>query len=72
MKHCGSRITLIKRGELYAAIKANYLAVISTGEPTYRPVDLRTFPYILDFGIIKGISIRKLKAEFSYDFVNDH
>lgn len=71
-QHWGSRITLTKGRELFAALKANNLAAISSGEPTYWPTDRRKLPDLLDFGIVKGINTRQIKVESCFDLSYDH
>ncbi|KMQ93980.1 rna-directed dna polymerase from mobile element jockey-like protein [Lasius niger] len=50
----------------------NNLHPITTGEPTYWPTDRRKKPDVIDFCIVKGISVYQFKAESSFDLTSDH
>lgn len=68
----GSRLPTPKGRELYKAIEAQHLQVVSSGEPTYWPTDRRKIPDIIDFSVIKGINKSYLKAESCLDLSSDH
>jgi hypothetical protein len=68
----GSRITTTKGRELLQAMRNNNLNYLSTGKPTYWPTDTKKIPDVLDFCVIKGISMKRLKIDLSLDLSSDH
>ena len=73
-KHChwSTRLITPKGRELLKDMKANNLSHISMGEPTYWPSDRRRVSVLIDFGIVKRISINNLHEESSFDLSSDH
>lgn len=70
--HWGSRLNNPRGSELYKTVNELNIKTISTGEPTYWPTDINKIPDLLDFFIIKGIPIEKLKVVNNYDLSSDH
>lgn len=61
-----------KGRRLYQSMFENNLHRITTGEPTYWPTDRRKKPDVIDFCIVKGISVYQFKAESSFDLTSDY
>lgn len=68
----GSRLTLTRGKNLKKSIDFNHLTVISTGEPTYWPSDMKKTPDLVDFFVTKGINNHYMKVESSLDGSSDH
>ena len=68
----GSRLTNQKGRALSKTIKAKKYHHLSTGEPTYWPTDIAKIPDLLDFCVIKNISLKYMKAESCQDLSSDH
>lgn len=48
------------------------LSYLSTGEPTFWPIDKNKIPDLLDFCIVKGIAQPYLNAKSCLDLFSDH
>lgn len=70
--HFGSRLNTPRGNQLYAAVKARHLTVMSTGEPTYWPSDIDKIPDLLDFFLVKGISQDQMYIKSYFDLSSDH
>lgn len=70
--HWGSRLTTTKGKELLEACKQLNCEIISTGKPTYWPTDPNKIPDLIDFFIIRNISINYLHIEEAWDMSSDH
>lgn len=70
--HWGSRIITTRGRQLLKSIIGNNLQHISTGEPTYWPTDPNKTPDLLDFCVIKGISLNYLAIQSCWDLSSDH
>jgi hypothetical protein len=68
----GSRVTNPRGRRLLQSIENNNLNYISTGEPTYWPTDRQKIPDLLDFFIVKGISVNYMDITQSLDLSSDH
>ena len=69
----GSRLISPGKGnELLRAINESKCDYLSSGEPTYWPTDPRKIPDLLDFFILKGISLSCSQAEGIHDLTSDH
>lgn len=68
----GSRLATTKGKELYAVIKNNNMATLSTGQPTHWPSDLNKIPDVIDFCVTNGLNNKKFKIESSLDLSSDH
>lgn len=68
----GSRITTTKGHELMKTVQELKLNVISTGEPTYWPSDVKRKPDLVDFFVTRGLSSSSLHCHSSYDLSSDH
>jgi len=53
-------------------MQAENLSHISTGEPTYCLSDRKKVPDLIDFGVVKRLHVRSLRAESSFDLSSDH
>ena len=45
---------------------------MSTGKPTYWPTDLNKTPDLIDFFVIKNVSINYIEIDEVYDLSSDH
>lgn len=70
--HWGSRLTTHKGKVLYEAVRESRCESLSTGKPTYWPTDTSKIPDLIDFFIIKNISVNYLQVEESFDLNSDH
>lgn len=70
--HWGSRLSNTKGRELLSAIKDMKCDSISTGTPTYWPTDPKKIPDLLDFFIVKNVSLNYMRTFQSYDLNSDH
>ncbi len=70
--HWGSRLTTTKGKELLNAIRKCGCEAISTGKPTYWPTDPNKIPDLIDFFIIKNISVNYLQVDESQNLNSDH
>lgn len=70
--HWASRLTTPKGKELFQACNEEKCEIMSTGKPTYWPADINKIPDLIDFFIIKNISLNYLKVEESCDLHSDH
>ena len=68
----GSRLTTPKGRNLLKATHHLNLKYLSTGEPTYWPVDLNKIPDLLDFAVTKGISDVHSAIANNFDLSSDH
>lgn len=59
----GSRLVTIKGKELLEACKQLKCDILSTGRPTYWLTDLNRVPDLLDFFLVKNVSINYLHIE---------
>lgn len=70
--HWGSRITTPKGKILLQSIYKNNLQALSGGRPTYWPTDRRKIPDIIDFSVLKNISLNQIKATTIDELSSDH
>lgn len=70
--HWGSRLITPKGRQLYKAATGMGCEFISTGKPTYWPSDPNKTPSLIDFFVIKNISLNYLKIEEGFDMSSDH
>jgi len=70
--HWSSRLTTPRGRKLLKAIRAENLSHVSTGETNCWPSDRRKVPDLIDFGILKRLPVRSLRAESSFDLSSDH
>jgi hypothetical protein len=70
--HWGSRLITPRGRTLYKSVTEINLDFVSSGQPTYWPTDQNKIPDLLDFFIIKGISLNYLDVESSLDLSSDH
>ena len=68
----GSRLLTPISRALFNTISKMGLDVISSGEPTYWPTDVRKNPDVIDFGVMKNISRDLISVETSLDLFSDH
>lgn len=68
----GSRLTNPKGRELMKSIKNMKLDILSTGEPTYWPADIRKIPDCIDFIVFKGMSKNYCSIESCFELSSDH
>lgn len=68
----GSRVITTKGKHLFEAIKQTKCECQSTGKPTYWPADNNKTPDLIDFFILKGISLNYSSIEDNYDLSSDH
>ena len=66
IKHTG------KGNELLRAINESKFDYLSSGGPTYWPTDPRKIPDLLDFFILKCVSLSCSQAEGIHDLTSDH
>lgn len=57
---------------LKQALESHNAKYISTGEPTYWPIDNRKIPDLLDFFITKGTASYYSEINSSFDLFLDH
>jgi hypothetical protein len=67
-----SRLTTTKGRNLLRAMTQLNIKSLSTGEPTYWPIDKNKTPDLLDFVLIKGFSDTYTKIEGNLDLISDH
>ena len=67
----GSRLVTHIGRALFNTISKMGLDVISSGEPTYWPTDVRKIPDVIDFGVMKNISRDLISVETSLDLSSD-
>ena len=53
-------------------MQAENLSHVSTGEPTCWPSDRRKVPDFVDFGFVKRLPVRSLRAKSSFDLSSDY
>ena len=70
--HWGSRLTTSKGKELFNATKEYKSEILATGKPTYWPTDINKIPDLIDFFIIKNVSVNYLHIEEGWDLSSDH
>ena len=70
--HWGSRLTTPKGRQLISAITSAKLDVISGGQPTYWPSNLKKVPDLIDFAVIKNVKREQLSFVSSHDLSSDH
>jgi len=68
----GSRLNTTKGRALSNALREANWDVVSTAKPTYWPTDCSKLPDLLDFFIVKKLSINYLHAEEGLDLSSDH
>ena len=68
----GSRLDTTKGRELATGIHKHNYAILSTGTPTYWPIDQHKIPELLDFFIISGLSTAYADIKPSYDLSSNH
>jgi hypothetical protein len=68
----GSRLTTTKGRELAKTLEANNYSFLSTGAPTYWPMDPNKNPDLLNFFIINGINTIYTDVVQNYDLTSDH
>lgn len=68
----GSRLLSPRGRQLYNAVAANKLDVVSGGNPTYWPTDFNKLPDLIDFAVIKNIKRDQLIVSSSCDLSSDH
>ena len=68
----GSRNTTPRGRTLEKYIRKNYLNILSTGTPTYWPIDLNKKPDLLDFAVTRGPNTNKLKITPNHELSSDH
>lgn len=68
----GSRLTTTKGKELLEAINEYKCESLSTGKPTYWPTDPQKIPDLIDFFIIKNVSVNYMQIEEGWDMNSDH
>lgn len=70
--HWGSRLINTKGRELLEACIRSRCETVSTGRPTYWPTDPNKIPDLIDFFVIKNISLNYLHVEEAWDMHSDH
>lgn len=68
----GSRLITPRGRELKKAMDSLQLNHLSSGKPTYWPTDPNRIPDLLDFFVVKGISLHYAEVEESVDIASDH
>jgi hypothetical protein len=68
----GSRLTTTKGRELAKTMEANNYSFLSTGTPTYWPMDPTKQPDLLNFYIVNGINPIYTDVVSNYDLTSDH
>jgi hypothetical protein len=68
----GSRLTTTKGKELPNLTQDNNYSYLSSGTPTYWPTDPAKIPDLLDFFVIKGISLAYTDIVPSFELSSDH
>jgi hypothetical protein len=63
----GSRLTTTKDKELANLMQDNNYSYLSSGTPTYWPTDPAKIPHLLDFFLIKGISLAYTDIVLSFE-----
>jgi hypothetical protein len=56
----------------YQTIQEKQLEILSTGKPTYWPIDFNKTPDLLDFFAFKGLSHNSLDTRPSLEIASDH
>jgi hypothetical protein len=70
--HWGSRLTTTKGKELLEAIKQLKCESLSTAKPTYWPTDPNKIPDLIDFFVVRNISVNYIQVEEAWDLNSDH
>lgn len=70
--HWCSRYTSVKGKELLHVGKSLDCMFPSSGSPSYWPTDVNRHPDVIDFFIIRDLSINYIKVESSTDLSSDH
>lgn len=68
----GSRIATSRGKTLYASLTDLRLLILSSNEPTHWPYDTNRLPDIIDFGIAKGVDVKKISVYTTTDLNSDH
>lgn len=68
----GSRVCQSRGSALYRYVQLNDCIPLSTGKPTYWPTDIMKKPDLLDFFIMRNISVNYALVDECFDLSSDH